>query len=539
MAAIRSGVTPGCLAKCFLRQSGKPRRGSQHFTEILNPRSVQRSHLHTVLECSHPATRALLGQRHHGKFVWVNAVAVRHNSSQIPPESGSAASPELDTVDSPPVLQSSPVSLPADPAPILTEPIPEQIPVETVSAVAPEVNTDPAPNITQPISEQIPADTVLAAAPVDAAAIPPVSNPPANLASVDPVLTQPIIEQVANAAPSAAEVLQAASTEPSLAELGLGAFTPVGLIQNLLEFVHLELGLPWWGAIVAGTVAARLLVFPVIVKGQREAAKLNNVLPEMTKLTNRMNEAKQSGNKFEFAKAYTDLNLFQKKHDVNPLRGFLVPMAQAPIFISFFMALRKMSYLPVPSLQTGGVLWFPDLTVADPYYILPLAVTGTMFFILELGAESGIDNPNLRAMKTVFRIMPLVILPLTINFPTAVFTYWLTSNCFSLGQVALLRHPEVRKRLRIPERIQHPASALPQSEGFFASMKKGWKNAQLAQQLEERERRIKNHLDLAAKGPLRQTFTHNPLQQTPPIATASAKGKTDGNKARPWKDTIG
>lgn len=49
----------------------------------------------------------------------------------------------------------------------------------------------------------------------------------------------------------------------------------------------------------AGTVLARLAVFPVIVKGQREAAKLNNVLPEMTKLTNKMNEAKQSGNKFE------------------------------------------------------------------------------------------------------------------------------------------------------------------------------------------------------------------------------------------------
>lgn len=48
-----------------------------------------------------------------------------------------------------------------------------------------------------------------------------------------------------------------------------------------------------------GTVLARLAVFPVIVKGQREAAKLNNVLPEMNKLTTRMNEAKQSGNKFE------------------------------------------------------------------------------------------------------------------------------------------------------------------------------------------------------------------------------------------------
>lgn len=42
-----------------------------------------------------------------------------------------------------------------------------------------------------------------------------------------------------------------------------------------------------------------MLVFPVIVKGQREAAKLNNVMPEMTKLTSRMNDAKQSGNKFD------------------------------------------------------------------------------------------------------------------------------------------------------------------------------------------------------------------------------------------------
>lgn len=43
-----------------------------------------------------------------------------------------------------------------------------------------------------------------------------------------------------------------------------------------------------------------------------------------------------------------------------------------------------MAYLPVPSLQTGGMLWFPDLAAADPFYILPLAVTGTMFFILEV-----------------------------------------------------------------------------------------------------------------------------------------------------------
>ncbi|KAL7875933.1 hypothetical protein AOLI_G00108960 [Acnodon oligacanthus] len=392
-------------------------------------------------------------------------------------------------------------------------------------------------------SSQTPADTVPAVSPAaDVSLSAPVSVP---VTDPTPVVTQPVTEQVTEAPVMALDILQAAGAEPSLAELGLGSFTPVGLIQNLLEFMHVGIGLPWWGAIVAGTIIARCAVFPVIVKGQREAAKLNNVLPEMTKLTNRMNEAKQSGNKFEFSKAYSDMMLFQKKHDVNPLRGFLVPLVQAPIFISFFIALRKMAYLPVPSLQTGGLWWFTDLTAADPFYVLPLAVTGTMFAILELGAESGVDNPNLRAMKTVFRIMPFVILPMTINFPTAVFTYWMTSNLFSLGQVALLRHPAVRRKFRIPDRITHPPSALPPNEGFIESVKKGWKNAQLAQQLEERERRIKGHLDMAAKGPLRQTFTHNPLQQaSAPMSTAKSASpkqgqQPKGGKKRPWEETIG
>uniref|UniRef100_A0A8C9SFD1 OXA1L mitochondrial inner membrane protein n=1 Tax=Scleropages formosus TaxID=113540 RepID=A0A8C9SFD1_SCLFO len=371
------------------------------------------------------------------------------------------------------------------------------------------------------------------------------SASPNLLPDTAPIITQPVLEQAADTAPTALDVLQGGGPELSLAELGLGSYTPVGLIQNILEFLHVDIGLPWWGAIVAGTILARCAVFPVIVKGQREAAKLNNVLPEMTKLSNRMNEAKMSGNKFEFSKSYSEMMLFQRKHDVNPLRGFLVPLVQAPVFISFFIALRKMAYLPVPSMQSGGIWWFPDLTAADPFYILPLAVTGTMFAILELGAESGVDNPNLRAMKTVFRIMPFIILPLTINFPTAVFTYWLTSNLFSLGQVALLRHPAVRRKLNIPERIKHPSSALPKNEGFIKSIKTGWKNAQLAQQLEERENRIKNHLDLAAKGPLRQTFTHNPLQQmaasstTVKAASPKSRLETTGSKKKPWEETIG
>ncbi|KAF3837138.1 hypothetical protein F7725_004602 [Dissostichus mawsoni] len=54
--------------------------------------------------------------------------------------------------------------------------------------------------------------------------------------------------------------------------------------------------------------------------------------------------------------------------------------------------------------------------------------------------------------------------------PQAVFTYWLTSNCFSLGQVALLRHPLVRERLKIPAMIPHPTPA--NSDGLLESIRK-------------------------------------------------------------------
>ncbi|XP_061768591.1 mitochondrial inner membrane protein OXA1L [Nerophis ophidion] len=490
MAAIRSGLTPRSLARCFLRQqSGCIHPRPQIWSRDLS----QRSHLHTVFDFNSPSSSTSLLFRRRNERLFIKALVVRHSSSELP-----TGGVSVDVPDGGPVLASSPASFLDGTNPVLPQVIAEQMTLQPVSLVTTS-NMDPSPIV----------DSVH-----------PI-----------PLLTQASLEPAIDVAPAAVEVLQAVTTDVRLVELGLAGHTPVGLIQNMLEFLHVDVGIPWWGAIVVGTIVARLMLLPVIVKGQRETVKLNNAMPVMTKLNTRLAEAKGSGNKFEFAKAYTDLSLFQKKNDLDPWRGFLVPLVQAPVFISFFIALRKMSYLPVPSMQNGGALWFMDLTVADPFYILPLAVTGTTFLIMELSVDSGVANPNLRVMKTVVRIIPFVILPLTINFPTAVFTYWLTSNCFTLVQVALLRHPLIRDKLNIPERIVHPPSA--QNEGFFESLQKGWKNAQSLRQLEERERRINNHLDLAAKGPLRQTFSHNPMQQT-----HVAKDKKVSSKERPWKDVL-
>lgn len=101
------------------------------------------------------------------------------------------------------------------------------------------------------------AQTLASESVAEAASIPvPVAAPLAaseleNETDLTPVITQQVTE-VSEAPILTMDVLEGAGADLSLSELGLGSYTPVGLIQNLLEFMHVSIGLPWWGAIVAG-----------------------------------------------------------------------------------------------------------------------------------------------------------------------------------------------------------------------------------------------------------------------------------------------
>ncbi|XP_030826545.1 LOW QUALITY PROTEIN: mitochondrial inner membrane protein OXA1L [Camarhynchus parvulus] len=322
--------------------------------------------------------------------------------------------------------------------------------------------------------------------------------------------------------------------EPRLAELGLGGAGPVGLIQSALEALHADLGLPWWGAIAAGTVGARVLLLPLVLRGQREAARLARHLPTLQRAALRA-DAKRGTDPNRVAVAYSELVSYQRQHNVNPLRGFLVPLVQTPLFVSFFLALQGMAAAPVPGLLQGGLGWFPNLAAPDPFYILPVLVTASTWLVLELGAETGVSAPGAGPVRQILRLLPLVFLPFIIHFPTAIFTYWLTSNSFSLLQTGLLRVPALRARLGVaPPPAPPPATPTgpaPKSKGgILRQLRKEWREAQATHEAEQRRWRLRNHLTLAAKGPLRQTFAQNPLN---PKMAPSEPPK------RPWKDTLG
>ena len=142
-------------------------------------------------------------------------------------------------------------------------------------------------------------------------------------------------------------------------------------------------------------------------------------------------------------------------------------MCQAPLFISFFFALKHMS-VSYPSFKTGGALWFTDLSVADPLYLLPTVSALSMLAAIELGADTGQAMAQQKAsMKLFFRGFSLFMVPSLImaGIPNGVFMYWITANGFSLAQVLILQIPGVKQVLGIPV-LPTPAPPPPPAESL-------------------------------------------------------------------------
>ena len=220
----------------------------------------------------------------------------------------------------------------------------------------------------------------------------------------------------------------------------------------LINWVHETAGFPCYAyAIGATTLAFRLALFPLFVRGQRTSSRMAHMQPELKALKE---ELEKMGGKID---QQTQMMHVQKnkalfrKYDCNPFFALVPPLTSAPIFMSMFFALRNApEYFP-EMLSTGGMLWFPDLTAADPYYIMPVFSALLFLGITEVGKEQMVasDPVRGRTMVNAFRALAIVMVPLTMNFQSSVFIYWTVNNSFSFIQTMVLKQPAVRKYFEI------------------------------------------------------------------------------------------
>lgn len=341
------------------------------------------------------------------------------------------------------------------------------------------------------------------------------------LASLENIPEPPAIPELVS---KVTEVI-ADGAEPAFATLGLGGWTPVGIVQNCMEYLHIGCDLPWWVTIMIGTIVVRSVLFPLVILAQRNGAKLNNNLPQMQHLQLKMTEARQSGNAIDSARYSQEMMTFMREKDINPFKNMLVPLAQAPLFISFFIGLRQMANTPVESLTTGGLFWFTDLTVPDQFFLLPIITSCTMLATIEVGTDGArLASANMQTMKYVLRALPFVILPFTVNFPGAILTYWTCSNFISLLQVGVLKIPTVRAYFKIDKLVTHKPEELPQKKkGFKEGIKDSWTNMKITRELEERRRVDDIMFQKAAKGAVQKTYKYDPTKARPANAVEAKK----------------
>ncbi|AOA61316.1 Mitochondrial inner membrane protein insertion mediating protein [Komagataella phaffii CBS 7435] len=243
---------------------------------------------------------------------------------------------------------------------------------------------------------------------------------------------------------------------------------PPDVLERTLEYVHVYSGLPWWGTIVATTIAIRVVMFPLFVKSSDTMARSAKAKPEMDECMKVIRDAQTVG---ERQKAALMRKQITAKYGIK-YRYMMAPFLQFPIAIGFFTALRHMALLPVDGFPTQGAYWFPDLSAADPYLGLQLISAATFMTSMKLGGETGASNFSPGTQKLLTYVLPTLSIPFTMNLSSGVVLYFATNAACSFVQSALLRNKVFRKIAGLQEIVPRVKKPGEEAEGMFDGIKK-------------------------------------------------------------------
>jgi YidC/Oxa1 family membrane protein insertase len=225
---------------------------------------------------------------------------------------------------------------------------------------------------------------------------------------------------------------------------------PQDQILDLIINIHDASGLNYAFTIGALTLAFRAAMLPLFVKAQQNSSRLAHMRPEMDIIQEKMKslDPKDLEGQQHLAK---QVQALFKKYDCNPLKSLIILPIQMPVFMGTFFALKQFPDIFPEKLVDSGILWFTDLSVPDPYGILPISSALSFLLMMELGKKQMMaTNPAQgKAMLNFFRGIAVIMIPATWNFPSVIFCYWTANNAFSMVQSAAFNSASIRKMLGI------------------------------------------------------------------------------------------
>jgi YidC/Oxa1 family membrane protein insertase len=191
-------------------------------------------------------------------------------------------------------------------------------------------------------------------------------------------------------------------------------------IYWLLNQIHDAVG-NWGVAIIGVTLVIKLLFFPLSQSSYKSMAKMRKIQPRLKELQERFADNRQRFN-MEMMELY-------KKEKVNPLGGCLPILVQIPVFMCLYWVLSE----TVEFRQAPFMLWIQDLSIQDPFYVLPVLMG------ISMKIQQGLNPAPIDPIQAkVMRMFPIVFTIFFLFFPAGLVLYWVVNNTLSIIQQTII-----------------------------------------------------------------------------------------------------
>jgi YidC/Oxa1 family membrane protein insertase len=184
----------------------------------------------------------------------------------------------------------------------------------------------------------------------------------------------------------------------------------------VLKWIHSLVG-NWGLAIIGLTLIVKALFFKLSATSYKSMAKMRKLAPKMAELKERLGDDRQKFSQ-EMMKMY-------KTEKVNPFGGCLPLLIQMPVFLALYYVLME----SVELRHSPFFGWILDLSVKDPYFVLPVIYGATMFLMQKLNPQ-----PTDPMQARIMAMLPFVFTFMFLWFPAGLVLYWVTNNTLSIIQ---------------------------------------------------------------------------------------------------------
>lgn len=214
----------------------------------------------------------------------------------------------------------------------------------------------------------------------------------------------------------------------------------------------LFLGMKWMHAhwipnygwvIVLLTLLINVALFPLKWKSMESAWKMQKIAPQLRAIQARYKQYKFNDPRKQEMQA--EMMALYKQHGVNPMGGCFPLLLQLPFFYGFYKVLA----IAIEMRQAPWMLWIHDLSQKDPYYVLPIVMTLTMFISTKMTPVTTTDP----AQQKMMQFFPLMFGFLFLQVSAGLVLYWLMSSVVGIGQQWL-----INKRQRAHELTEKQAA---------------------------------------------------------------------------------